>query len=265
VLGCVVHTCFIGRERCSFRRLVGLCIHWQVLPRDRDEESVTQVGPFQDLSHDNFADRQAVWRAFCTLMRNVLLPMAGLDIVHNDIHCVPDAKSMYRVYNILGKQAPDGAIELKLIDFGSFVVFDASLHHIPSQQHAVSVSRFFSYRSAYEFIFWQVLWMAMFCGAQRTKDSRRIPKRGPLWATCSVVRELASRNSGNGSIVIGWRRWKRRVNISKQSRACYLARHLIVVISMLSCAPEAALSCAPDGYGPFKCTLFRCLDNFSCA
>jgi hypothetical protein len=116
--------------------------------------------PFQDLSHDNFPDRPAVWRAFCKLVQNVMLPMASLDIVHNDIRCVPKGRSGYRVYNILGKRDPDGAIELKLIDYDSLVVFDPCLKQIPMQQHAVSTGWFFSYRSAYEFLFWQVLWMA---------------------------------------------------------------------------------------------------------
>jgi hypothetical protein len=119
-----------------------------------------QADPFKVLSHNNFPDRPAVWRAFCKLVQNVMLPMASLDIVHNDIRCVPGDKSMYRVYNILGKRDPDGANELKLIDYDSLIVFDSCLNQIPMQQHAVSTGWFFSYRSAYEFLFWQVLWMA---------------------------------------------------------------------------------------------------------
>jgi hypothetical protein len=117
--------------------------------------------PFQALSHKNFPDQHAVWKAFCMLVRNVLLPLANVGVVHNDIRCVSDSSSKYEVYNILGKLKSDGDLELKLIDYESLVVFDACLPAIRMQRHAISVDAFgIVSRSAYKFLFWQILWMA---------------------------------------------------------------------------------------------------------
>jgi hypothetical protein len=117
--------------------------------------------PFQPLSHKNFPDQHAVWKAFCMLVRNVLLPLANVGVVHNDIRCVSDSSSKYEVYNVLGRLKSDGDLELKLIDYESLVVFDACLPAIRMQRHAISVDTFgIVSRSAYKFLFWQILWMA---------------------------------------------------------------------------------------------------------
>jgi hypothetical protein len=112
----------------------------------------------QALSHNVFPDRRAVWKAFCFLVRNVLL--ANVGVVHNDIRCVSDSRSKYDVYNILGKRGLGRVVELKLIDYESLVVFATSSPRIPYQSHAASVESFGRSRLAYEFLFWQLLLMA---------------------------------------------------------------------------------------------------------
>jgi hypothetical protein len=129
-----------------------------------------QADQFQALSYDCFQDRQAVWLGFCNLVRNVLLPMANVGIVHADIRCVPGSHSKFEVYNILGKRDSGGSIELKLIDFESLVIFSTALIQIPCHPHAISVGTFENdFRSPHEFVFWQVLWMTyvLWCPSDR--------------------------------------------------------------------------------------------------
>jgi hypothetical protein len=115
---------------------------------------------FLPLSLQNFRERTRVWSAFSELVRNVLLPLANLGIVHHDLRCVPDGSSGFRIFNILGKSHKNGTIELRLIDYDSLALFtgDPSL---PLQPHAVSSPVFVGLcESPYVFLFWQVLWMA---------------------------------------------------------------------------------------------------------
>jgi hypothetical protein len=113
------------------------------------------------LSHDNFPDREEVWKAFDVLVQSVLLPLANAGIVHNDIRCVPDGSSKYNICNVLAKRKSDGVLELKLIDYDSLVMVKHVDDSIPIQPHAVSICSFRGpFLSAHEFVFWQVLWMA---------------------------------------------------------------------------------------------------------
>jgi hypothetical protein len=122
------------------------------------------------LSHDNnnFPPGSQLWAAFAKLVKNVLLPTADIHIVHTDIRFSPDKNT---TYNILGSRNGDGSIDLRLIDFESLVVYGPNTRRYPEHTYAISMDHF-STRSAHEFLFWQVLWMAYaWCPRQAHEDT----------------------------------------------------------------------------------------------
>jgi hypothetical protein len=113
------------------------------------EERSTVVSPITCRS------RLLLWEAFSTLVTNILLPMACIDIIHADIRFDPQTWS---VCNLLEVTKDDESIELRLIDFESLVPLNYGNLDLPTQDYAISLGG--RRPSAHEFLFWQVLWMA---------------------------------------------------------------------------------------------------------
>jgi hypothetical protein len=96
------------------------------------------------------------WEAFRRMAKNTLLPLAELGVVHNDIRYDPE---MLCFSNII----VDTNEEFRMIDFESLVMLDDENDDEspdpPMQEYAISLRQCF-FKSAYEFVFWQVLWVA---------------------------------------------------------------------------------------------------------
>jgi hypothetical protein len=103
--------------------------------------------------------RLHLWNAFATLVKNVLIPMASLDIIHTDIRFDPNSLC---VYNILGTRNWWGGTELWLIDFESLLDCTTHTRRTEPQDYAISMTHFFvdPRDLAWSFLFWQVLWAA---------------------------------------------------------------------------------------------------------
>jgi hypothetical protein len=101
-----------------------------------------------------------LWNAFAALVINVLIPLASLDIIHNDIRFNPTSLS---VYNILGVK-DSGRTELRLIDFESLRVCGSGNYTVGTQDFAISGDLFEGgdavAKVALKFLFWQVLYAA---------------------------------------------------------------------------------------------------------
>jgi hypothetical protein len=95
------------------------------------------------------------WKSFTELVTSVLLPMAKVGVVHNDIRFDP---LKWRLCNII-VDGEDETSEFRLIDFESLVILGRAKSYHVSQNHAVSVKKFRE-ASAHEFVFWQILWVA---------------------------------------------------------------------------------------------------------
>jgi hypothetical protein len=114
---------------------------------------------FQVLNHQKFrrdGKLPQLWLAFCVLVKSLLLPMVDADVVHLDIRSTVEF-----TYNILVSDA----IELRLIDFDSIVLCGSSSGC--EQKDAIywedlkeTVRTGVDWKSAYRYLFWQVLWIA---------------------------------------------------------------------------------------------------------
>jgi hypothetical protein len=121
---------------------------------------LAENGNFQVLRHSSFPRTLPLWDAFSVFVENVLLPLAGMGIVHMDIRFSPPDNT---TYNILGRHrdcGPGPSIELRLIDWESCAIFSRIGHMSPTYQpYAMASTHFMASKDlppAYEFVFWQV-------------------------------------------------------------------------------------------------------------
>jgi hypothetical protein len=96
-----------------------------------------------------------VWIAFQNLLKDFLIPMACLGIVHTDIRFNPTTKNRV-MCNLLHCRLTK---RLALIDFESLAVFKER-SDIKGQNYAISVVDIGNANSPFLFVFWQVLWAA---------------------------------------------------------------------------------------------------------
>jgi hypothetical protein len=107
----------------------------------------------------------ALWTAFCTLVKSLLLPMANEDVGHLDIR----STSQF-TYNILCRVDSSNTVELCLIDYDSLTTSSTyDYWEFPHQKDAVHWKDVGLYDMdcdeerkgvAVRFVFWQVLWIA---------------------------------------------------------------------------------------------------------
>lgn len=121
---------------------------------------------FTVLNHKNvrFAGKlPELWKAFCYLVKSLLLPMAMEDVIHVDIR-----STFNDTYNILCRYHPSHEIELCLIDFDSLILFSSlDKADLVRQDTAVfwkdikgTVVNGTNWESAYRYLFWQIIWLA---------------------------------------------------------------------------------------------------------
>jgi hypothetical protein len=101
---------------------------------------------------DAFDTHRRCWEAFRRLTISTLLPMADIGVVHNDIRYDPETLCFSNI--IL-----DDNEEFRMIDFESLVILSNEASDLPLQDHAISLMHRL-FRSAHEFVLWQVLWAA---------------------------------------------------------------------------------------------------------
>jgi hypothetical protein len=112
------------------------------------------------ISPSVFDTRLLFWDAFTSLVNDVLLPLASMDIVHADIRFDP-RPGKECICNILGERNNEGKIDLRPVDYESLVYCKGHAPLLATQPYAISVIHFQDeFPSAFECLFWQVLWMA---------------------------------------------------------------------------------------------------------
>jgi hypothetical protein len=108
-----------------------------------------------------------LWRAFCALVRNVLLPMAKTGVVHTDIR--PGWKTTYNILQSYSNKRDE--IKLVLVDFESLIAAEDAVGVIAngSAVNMASIAR--EQQTCFAFVWWQVLWMAYIWHAKSGDDS----------------------------------------------------------------------------------------------
>jgi hypothetical protein len=107
-----------------------------------------------------FDTRLLFWDVFTSLVNDVLVPLASMNIVHADIRFDPRPGKQC-ICNILGERNNEGEIDLRLVDYESLVYCKGHAPLLVTQPYAISVIHFQDeFPSAFEYLFWQVLWVA---------------------------------------------------------------------------------------------------------
>jgi hypothetical protein len=121
---------------------------------------------FAMLDHQKIHSKKELfqlWTAFGVLVKSLLLQMANEGIVHVDIR-----STCTHTYNILFRYSSSNQIELCLIDFDSLLPFQSvGAAKLKEQNSAIywkhlakNVATKVKWKSAYRYLFWQVLWLA---------------------------------------------------------------------------------------------------------
>jgi hypothetical protein len=111
--------------------------------------------PFGPLEHEKIRQAQSLpnlWSAVESLVKTVLLPMARLGIVHMDIRPYKE-----ETHNIMFRMGVDGNMELRLVDYESLAPIT---HSTEGKNHPAINSGDLRQRSALEYLWWQMLWLA---------------------------------------------------------------------------------------------------------
>jgi hypothetical protein len=145
------------------------CLITVMMDLSRPDDDTERVLSFQEnsgASPCNGLDSPPVrWEAFSNLVRNVLMPLASIGVVHTDIRFDPEQWSLR---NIVVDQR-DGSMEFRMIDFESLVILDHAL--TAPQPYAISVNHLCRASTAHDFVFWQVLWVAyVWCPTTRSDN-----------------------------------------------------------------------------------------------
>jgi hypothetical protein len=147
------------------------------------DDSTTAVSIMKDLrtegklfcmlEHRRFCNKEKLlklWEAFCGLVKSLLLPMADINVIHFDIR-----SSNHFTYNILVFEG-ENEIELCLIDFDSVILSSAASKVDQTEQKEAICWTMpgFEFKTAYQYLFWQVLWIVYRWHASAAPDCELI-------------------------------------------------------------------------------------------
>jgi hypothetical protein len=165
-----VHNCLVPPNDCWTALNALASIHDDLKPKiakvllacwcSDDRHTLITVMKDARASHSTLSpckwEMKSLWSAFAQLVRNLLLPLAAVGVIHVDIR-----SGWTKTYNILGTLNSDGG-DLLLIDFESLILAKKA-KSIKENGSAVSM-RVLTDRvgkqSAGQYVMWQVLWMA---------------------------------------------------------------------------------------------------------